>query len=119
MLTGALVFEGEGLQQLVKRLHDDPVPPSQRTELPIPRDSTQIVMALLAREPRRRPSRRAELYERLHALPIPRWTDAQAAEWWRLHDRDTATPDPLCPLRRRLNRGDDRSDKRPVALVQG
>jgi hypothetical protein len=84
LLTGALVFEGEGLQQLVKRLHDDPVPPSQRTELPIPRELDAIVMALLARDPAGRPSTARELYERLHALPIPRWTDAQAAEWWQL-----------------------------------
>ena len=58
LLTGALVFEGEGLQQLVKRLHDDPVPPSQRTELPIPRELDAIVMALLARDPAGRPSTR-------------------------------------------------------------
>ncbi|HEX5215829.1 MAG TPA: serine/threonine-protein kinase [Vicinamibacterales bacterium] len=84
LLTGALVFEGEGLQQLVQRLHEDPVPPSQRTELPIPPELEAIVLALLAREPEGRPSSARVLQERLEALTIPRWTEAQAAEWWRL-----------------------------------
>jgi hypothetical protein len=84
LLTGALVFEGEGLQQLVKRLHDDPVPPSQRTELPIPPELEAIVLALLAREPEGRPPSARALQERLDALAIPRWTQEQAAEWWRL-----------------------------------
>ena len=88
MLTGALVFEGEGLQQLVKRLHDDPVPPSQRTELSIPPDLDALVMALLAREPAGRPSTARELRERLYALPIPRWTQEHATEWWQLRMPD-------------------------------
>ena len=37
LLTGTLVFEAENVFQLMaKRLRDDPVPPSQRTSLPIP-----------------------------------------------------------------------------------
>ncbi len=51
LLTGTLVFEGQGLQQIVKRLHDDPVPPRARTELPIPAELDALVMSLLAREP--------------------------------------------------------------------
>ena len=84
LLTGALVFEGEGLQQLVQRLHEDPVPPSKRTELPIPPELEAIVLALLAREPEGRPPSARALQERLDALAIPRWTQEQAAEWWRL-----------------------------------
>ncbi len=84
LLTGALVFDGEGLQQLVQRLHEDPVPPSRRTELPIPLELEAIVLALLARDPDARPSSARELRERLDALAIVRWTEAQAADWWRL-----------------------------------
>jgi eukaryotic-like serine/threonine-protein kinase len=91
LLTGTLVFEGQGLQQIVKRLHDDPVPPSARTEVPIPVELDALVMALLAREPGARPASATELRGRLDALPMPRWTDEQAADWWQLHDRDAAS----------------------------
>jgi len=94
LLTGTLVFEGQGLQQIVKRLHDDPVPPSARTEVPIPVELDALVMSLLAREPGARPASATELRGRLDAMPMPRWTDEQAADWWQLHDRDTVTPDP-------------------------
>jgi serine/threonine-protein kinase len=91
LLTGTLVFEGQGLQQIVKRLHGDPVPPSARTEVPIPVELDALVMALLAREPGARPASATELRGRLDALPMPRWTDEQAADWWQLHDRDAAS----------------------------
>jgi serine/threonine-protein kinase len=87
LLTGRLVFEGQGLQQIVKRLQDDPVPPSQRTELQIPHTLDALVMSLLARDPAGRPATAAEVRARLDAVPVPRWTDEQAADWWRLHQR--------------------------------
>ena len=85
LLTGMLVFDGQGLQQIVNRLHQDPVPPSQRTELPIPDGLDALVMSLLTRDPANRPRTAAEVRARLDAVPVPPWTDAQAAEWWRLH----------------------------------
>jgi serine/threonine-protein kinase len=87
LLTGRLVFEGQGLQQIVKRLQEDPVPPSQRTELQIPHTLDALVMSLLARDPAGRPATAAEVRARLDAVPVPRWTDEQAADWWRLHQR--------------------------------
>jgi len=86
LLTGCLVFDGQGLQQIVKRLQEDPVPPSRRTELPIPDALDALVMSLLAREPAGRPNGATEVRARLDAVPVPPWTDEQAAEWWRLHD---------------------------------
>jgi serine/threonine-protein kinase len=38
LLSGQLVFEGAGLQILVKRLHEEPPPLSGRTEIPVPPD---------------------------------------------------------------------------------
>ncbi|HEX5109044.1 MAG TPA: serine/threonine-protein kinase [Vicinamibacterales bacterium] len=91
LLTGMLVFEGQGLQQIVRRLHDEPVPPSQRTELPIPVELDALVLSLLAREPAGRPANATELRARLDALPISAWTDEQAASWWRLHHGDSGS----------------------------
>ena len=85
LLTGRLVFDGQGLQQIVKRLQEDPVPPSRRTELQIPDALDALVMSLLARDPGARPSSATEVRARLDAVPLPPWTDEQAAEWWRVH----------------------------------
>ena len=84
LLTGHLVFDGEGLQMIVKRLQQDPVPPSARTELVIPPELERIVMQCLAREPADRPRNALEVEEALAALPLPRWTAREAAEWWKL-----------------------------------
>ena len=81
-LTGKLVFEGaDALQMLVKRLQQDPLPPSQRTELSIPADLEQLVLACLSRDPAGRPDA-AQLSRALAALEVPRWTEANAAAWW-------------------------------------
>ena len=69
---------------IVKRLHDDPVPPSKRTELMIPPELERIVMQCLARDPAARPQSALDVDEALAALPVPRWTAADAAEWWKV-----------------------------------
>jgi tRNA A-37 threonylcarbamoyl transferase component Bud32 len=82
LLTGRLVFEGEeGLQMLVKRLNEDPPPPSSRTELPIPAEVERIIMACLGREPGDRPDA-STLARALAAIPVTSWTEEQAREWW-------------------------------------
>jgi serine/threonine-protein kinase len=93
LLTGCLVFDGQGLQQIVKRLQEEPVPPSRRTELPIPDALDALVMSLLARDPADRPGSATEVRARLDTVPVPPWTDEQAAEWWRLH-HSVATQSP-------------------------
>jgi len=84
LLTGQLAFDGEGLQMIVKRLQQDPVPPSAKTELEIPQDLERIVMQCLARDPAGRPQSALELEEALAGLTVRRWTAADAAECWRL-----------------------------------
>lgn len=85
LLTGQLVFEGsDGLQMLVKRLHDDPPPPSSRTELPLPAELERLVLACLARNPDGRPNA-AELSRALAALHVEPWTEADASDWWRVN----------------------------------
>ena len=46
MLTGQLPFEADTpMRMFVQHLQTAPVPPSQRTELPIPREVDELVMA--------------------------------------------------------------------------
>ena len=83
LLTGQLVFEaGNALQSITKRLQEKPLPPSQRTELPISPDLDALVLACLAAEPSDRPATAADLARRLEALSVPRWTDEEATRWW-------------------------------------
>jgi hypothetical protein len=83
LLTGRLVFEGtDGLQMIVRRLHEDPVPPSTRAELPVPAELDRLVLACLARQPEHRPQSAADLGRALTAIPGPSWSDEQATQWW-------------------------------------
>jgi serine/threonine protein kinase len=83
LITGQLVFDAaNGLQMLVKRLHEDPLPPSSRTELTVPAELERLVLACLARQPEHRPHSAADLRRSLAAVPVAPWSDAQAVEWW-------------------------------------
>jgi serine/threonine protein kinase len=56
MLTGQLVFEANSAaKMLIDHVQTRPVPPSQRTELPIPRELERTVLACLEKDPNRRP----------------------------------------------------------------
>ena len=71
LLTGHLVFEGDTpLQTILKHLQHPPVPPSQRTDRPIPAGLEAVVLACLAKRPDDRPASAAALAERLQALEI-------------------------------------------------
>ena len=56
LLTGQLVFEADTpMKMLMQHVHAQPVPPSQRTELPIPRELDELVLACLEKDPNLRP----------------------------------------------------------------
>ena len=62
LLTGELVFRGEGaIQTMFKHIQQPPIPPSQRTENPIPPALEAIVLACLAKDPAYRPQSAAAL----------------------------------------------------------
>jgi serine/threonine-protein kinase len=83
LLTGQLVFEGgTAIQTLTRRLQETPLPPSQRTELPIPPDLDALVLACLAAQPSDRPASARELNRRLAEVAVPPWRDEDAAQWW-------------------------------------
>jgi serine/threonine-protein kinase len=87
LLTAELVFEADtSMKVLMQHLHAQPVPPSQRTELPIPRDLEELVMSCLEKDPNRRPQDAGELYRVAYRYRCQdEWTPDDAETWWRAH----------------------------------
>ena len=87
LLTGTLVFpEANPMATVVAHLQKTPEPPSARTEIPIPAELEQIVLACLAKKPEDRPQSAEELDALLGELPqAARWGRETAANWWKAH----------------------------------
>jgi serine/threonine protein kinase len=87
LLTGELVFtETTPMKLLLAHAHTTPVPPSTKTELPIPSDVDALVLACLAKDPALRPQTARDLLRRLDALAFDKpWNDARAIDWWKAH----------------------------------
>jgi serine/threonine-protein kinase len=87
LLTGELVFQADtSMKMLMQHLQATPIPPSQRSELPIPRELDDLVMACLQKDPARRPQDAGELFRmacRCHDQDS--WTQADAEQWWKAH----------------------------------
>ena len=94
LLTGTLVFEAEtSMKMLLQHAHAKPVPPSQRTELPIPRELDELVLACLEKDPNDRPQSAEELFRMAvgcHACEG--WSQASARAWWKTHLPDLTGP---------------------------
>jgi hypothetical protein len=83
LLTGQLVFEGDNVfQVVVKHLQEPPVPPSQRTTLPIPAALDTVILACLVKSPADRMRSAAELRRALSTVDLPAWAGEDAARWW-------------------------------------
>ncbi|HKB10408.1 MAG TPA: serine/threonine-protein kinase, partial [Vicinamibacterales bacterium] len=87
LLTGQTVFEGETPSELfAQHLQARPIPPSRRTEMQIAREIDALVLACLAKDPRRRPQDAAAVLEMLSRCPAhDRWDNALARHWWERH----------------------------------
>jgi len=96
LVTGRLVFEApNALQLMFQHAHAEPVPPSSRTELPIPAGFDEVVLACLAKRPEDRPASAGEVGRRLAAsLDGDRWTTERAERWWQRHRPEDARPAP-------------------------
>ena len=86
LLTGRTVFQGSTVMQvLMKHVHEEPLPPSRYSELPVPAALDAVILRCLAKSPDDRPQTADELAEALTAACDPRtWTPARASEWWKL-----------------------------------
>ena len=87
LLTGQLVFTADTVMgTIMHHARTAPVPPSERSELPIPPDLDALVLACLAKDPAERPQSARELSRRLaNASGGSTWSDEQAREWWSAH----------------------------------
>ena len=89
-LTGQLLFDAStAAQMIVHHAQTRPVPPSQVSELPIPRQLESILMACLEKDPARRVSSALELDAQLARVPsADPWTNERAQEWWHANSPD-------------------------------
>jgi eukaryotic-like serine/threonine-protein kinase len=86
LLTGEHVFTGDTvLKVITQHLQTVPVPPSGRTELPIPAALEQLVLACLAKKPEERPQNARRLAQALDTIAGMTWGDEEAARWWNEH----------------------------------
>ena len=86
LLTGEQVFTGETvLKVITQHLHAVPVPPSGRTELPIPATLEHLVLACLAKKPEDRPQNARQLAQSLAEIDGTTWTEEDAGRWWSRH----------------------------------
>ncbi|HEU5258368.1 MAG TPA: hypothetical protein VFU28_20415 [Vicinamibacterales bacterium] len=66
-------------------LESGPVPPSERTELPIPATLEHLVLACLAKNPEERPQNARQLAQSLDTIVGMAWDEEQAVRWWSQH----------------------------------
>jgi eukaryotic-like serine/threonine-protein kinase len=94
LLTGQLVFEADTpMKMLLHHVQTKPVPPSQRSELPIPRELEDLVLACLEKDPAKRPQDAEELLRLAYSCrACEGWTDASARAWWQMHLPDLTGP---------------------------
>ncbi|MGH9252945.1 MAG: serine/threonine-protein kinase [Vicinamibacterales bacterium] len=94
LLTGQLVFEADtSMKMLLQHLHAAPLPPSQRSEVPIPRELDDLVLACLDKNPDRRPQNAEQLFHMACGCrSCDGWSQALAAQWWQAHLPDLTGP---------------------------
>ena len=87
LLTGAPVFsENSATATALAHVQKSPVPPSQRSELPIPKDLEELVIACLAKKRENRPVSAQEVQRRLADLECAgQWGRDEAVRWWKDH----------------------------------
>jgi serine/threonine protein kinase len=94
LLTGCLVFEAETpMKMLLRHAHEKPLPPSQRTELSIPRELDDLVLACLEKNPNDRPQSAEAMFSMVVGCKAGEsWNQQSARAWWRMHLPDLTGP---------------------------
>ena len=77
----------------MQHAQEEPVPPSHRTELHIPREIDEFVLACLRKDPKRRPASAEELLQMASACKTADlWDQGTARKWWEAHLPHLAMP---------------------------
>jgi eukaryotic-like serine/threonine-protein kinase len=94
LLTGERVFGATNrMKVLMQHVQEEPTPPSHRTELQIPREIDEFVLACLRKDPKRRPASAEELLQMASACKTADlWDQGTARKWWEAHLPHLATP---------------------------
>ncbi|MGH7162564.1 MAG: serine/threonine-protein kinase [Planctomycetota bacterium] len=95
LLTGKGIFDARSAAEyLTSHLQADPVPPSARDPA-VPKDLEAALLGCLAKEPGLRPAgARALRAELLRCADAGRWTQEDAAAWWKSFDAALNPPRP-------------------------
>jgi serine/threonine protein kinase len=93
LLTGQPVFSGgTAVATVLAHINETPMPPSRRSEVPIPPALDALILECLAKDPASRPPSAVALGRRLAAIvPADPWTPERAQAWWDLHGPAFAT----------------------------
>lgn len=96
LVTGQLVFDADTPMKMMHRhISDVPEPPSTRTELEVPRELDELIVACLAKDRDDRPATAEQLAHGLAAVPLAdTWTEQRAQRWW-----DTYLPQAQAPAK--------------------
>jgi serine/threonine-protein kinase len=86
LLTGSAVFdEKTATATALAHVNKTPMPPSTRSEVPIPPELESFVLRCLAKKPEQRPRSAVELRRLLEAITEPEWTQESAETWWQTY----------------------------------
>jgi hypothetical protein len=78
---------------LLHHVQTRPVPPSERSELAIPRQLEAILMMCLEKDPAKRPPSALEVESQLARVSCEApWTNQRAQEWWDIHAPEVVEP---------------------------
>ena len=99
LLTGRPVFEGDtAFEVCMQHVQATPAPLSEARGEPIPKQLEQLILSCLAKHKDDRPASAQAFADALDQLDLPRWTRADAEEWWQRHghlveeERDSIVP---------------------------
>jgi hypothetical protein len=84
LLTGQLVFEADTpMKMFLQHMQATPIPPSLRSELHIPREVDELVLACLEKEPSKRPQDTQEVMRMIRRCRSAQtWDNDAARGWW-------------------------------------
>ena len=84
LLTGSTLFPAaSGVSLLLEHVKTEPVPPSERSDQPIPEDLENVILSCLRKQPDERPQDAATLQSMLQACRASTlWTQTEAHAWW-------------------------------------